>query len=302
MSDREIASAVLGCVGGAANVVANSLCMTRLRITVANPVAINRTSLDLVDGVLGTATRGTNGVEVVFGPKAVRGIFNEFSRLTGVSGDVDPQAGVRTHRSNLHVHISPGRRKSYVAQAEAQEERTAKAASADDTLDLTRLLEDDIEDEVEEPEAEKPARRLLVINGPNLNMLGIREPALYGKEDYAALLELCKEAAKNAGFVDCRCFQSNHEGAIVDEIQDAFGIFDGLVINPGAYTHTSVAILDAVKAIDIPTIEVHISKVEEREDFRQVSYIRQACLETITGLGIEGYRVAINHMAEHLGL
>ena len=302
MSDREIASAVLGCVGGAANVVANSLCMTRLRITVANPKAINRTSLDLVDGVLGTATRGTNGVEVVFGPKAVRGIFNEFSRLTGVSGDVDPQAGVRTHRSNLHVHISPGRRKSYVAQADAHEERAAKAASADDTLDLTRLLEDDIEDEVDEPKAEKPARRLLVINGPNLNMLGIREPALYGKEDYAALLELCKEAAKNAGFVDCRCFQSNHEGAIVDEIQDAFGIFDGLVINPGAYTHTSVAILDAVKAIDIPTIEVHISKVEEREDFRQVSYIRQACLETITGLGIEGYRVAINHMAEHLGL
>ena len=286
MSDREIASAVLGCVGGAANVVANSLCMTRLRITVANPKAINRTSLDLVDGVLGTATRGTNGVEVVFGPKAVRGIFNEFSRLTGVSGDVDPQAGVRTHRSNLHVHISPGRRKSYVAQADAHEERAAKAASADDTLDLTRLLEDDIEDEVDEPKAEKPARRLLVINGPNLNMLGIREPALYGKEDYAALLELCKEAAKNAGFVDCRCFQSNHEGAIVDEIQDAFGIFDGLVINPGAYTHTSVAILDAVKAIDIPTIEVHISKVEEREDFRQVSYIRQACLETITGLGI----------------
>ena len=110
MSDREIASAVLGCVGGAANVVANSLCMTRLRITVANPLAINRTSLDLIDGVLGTATRGINGVEVVFGPKAVRGIFNEFSRLTGVSGDRDPQAGVRTHQSNLHVHISPGRR------------------------------------------------------------------------------------------------------------------------------------------------------------------------------------------------
>ena len=303
MSDRKIASAVLGCVGGAANVVANSLCMTRLRITVANPLAINRTSLDLIDGVLGTATRGINGVEVVFGPKAVRGIFNEFSRLTGVSGDLDPQAGVRTHQSNLHVHSSPGRRKSYVAQADAQEERAAAARQDDlddDMLDLTRLLEDEPAEEDLEPDA--PALRMLVISGPNINMLGVREPDVYGKEDYAALLALCKDAAREAGFVDCRCFQSNHEGAIVDEIQDAYGIFDGLVINPGASTHTSIAILDAVKAIGIPTIEVHISKVEDREDFRQVSYIRQACLETITGLGIEGYRVAINHMAEHLGL
>lgn len=306
MSDREIASAVLGCVGGAGNVMANSLCMTRLRITVANPTAVNRASLDLIEGVLGTATRGTNGIEVVFGPKAVRGVFTEFTKLTGISEDYDPQAGVRAHSSNLHIHISPGRHKSYVAQADAQDERRLSfddlSVSDSGVLDLKGLLEDDPLPEEDEALDEFPARRLLVINGPNINMLGIREPDVYGKQDYIALLTLCKEAAHDAGFVDCRCFQSNYEGAIVDEIQDAYGVFDGLVINPGAFTHTSVAILDAIKAIGIPTIEVHISKVEEREDFRQVSYIRQACLETITGLGIEGYRVAINHLAEHLGL
>ena len=313
MSHRDVASAVLGCVGGSGNVIANSLCMTRLRITVANPTAINRSSIDLIDGVLGTATRGTNGIEVVFGPNIVKDVFDEFSKLTGIPNDFDPMAGFRRHHSNLHVHISPGRRKSFVAQAEANEQR--EDAQDDDMAQLAQLLEDDsadldvsLPDEVEaleeEPAEEKEHKtlRLLVINGPNINMLGIREPSVYGKQDFSALLELCKQTARNVGFADCRCFQSNHEGAIVDEIQDAYGIFDGLVINPGAYTHTSVAILDAVKAISIPTIEVHISKVEDREDFRQVSYIRQACLETITGLGIDGYRVAIEHMAAHLGL
>lgn len=312
MSYRDVASAVLGCVGGSGNVIANSLCMTRLRITVANPTAINRSSIDLIDGVLGTATRGTNGIEVVFGPNTVKNVFDEFSKLTGIPNDFDPMAGFRRHHSNLHVHISPGRRKSFVAQANALEQ---KDEQDDDMAQLAQLLEDEpvkvkadlpdndepLEDLSDDALAEK-ALRLLVINGPNINMLGIREPNVYGKQDFAALLELCKKTAHEVGFADCRCFQSNHEGAIVDEIQDAYGIFDGLVINPGAYTHTSIAILDAVKAISIPTIEVHISKVEEREDFRQVSYIRQACLETITGLGIDGYRVAIEHMADHLGL
>ena len=265
MSHRDVASAVLGCVGGSGNVIANSLCMTRLRITVANPTAINRSSIDLIDGVLGTATRGTNGIEVVFGPNIVKDVFDEFSKLTGIPNDFDPMAGFRRHHSNLHVHISPGRRKSFVAQAEANEQR--EDAQDDDMAQLAQLLEDDsadldvgLADEVEaleeEPaeEEEHKTLRLLVINGPNINMLGIREPSVYGKQDFSALLELCKQTARNVGFADCRCFQSNHEGAIVDEIQDAYGIFDGLVINPGAYTHTSVAILDAVKAISIPTI------------------------------------------------
>ena len=135
--------------------------------------------------------------------------------------------------------------------------------------------------------------KILVINGPNINMLGIREPDIYGKENYQTLLERIKAHAKEKG-IDLECFQSNHEGALVDKIQEAFGKADGIVINPGAYTHTSIAILDAVKAVGIPTVEVHISKVEEREAFRQISYVREACVATITGRGIQGYLDAID--------
>ena len=135
--------------------------------------------------------------------------------------------------------------------------------------------------------------KLLVINGPNINMLGIREPGIYGKESYQTLLEEIKEHAKKKA-ITVETYQSNHEGALVDKIQEAYGNFDGIVINPGAYTHTSIALLDAVKAVGIPTVEVHISKVEEREDFRQVSYIRAACIATITGKGIKGYLDAMD--------
>ena len=140
--------------------------------------------------------------------------------------------------------------------------------------------------------------KILVINGPNINMLGIREKHIYGSENYDALLELCKKTAAELG-VELECYQSNHEGDLVDKIQWAyFNGVDGIVINPAAYTHTSVAILDAVKAVSIPTVEVHISKVEEREDFRQVSYIRSACCKTITGHGIKGYAEAMEFLAK----
>ena len=139
--------------------------------------------------------------------------------------------------------------------------------------------------------------KILVINGPNLNMLGIQEPAHYGRETYADLLKKIKNHCHQKG-VEVTCFQSNHEGALVDEIQKAYGVMDGIVINPGAYTHTSIAILDAVKAVGIPTVEVHISKVEEREDFRQISYVRLACVKTITGHGTDGYLEAIDHLVE----
>ena len=141
--------------------------------------------------------------------------------------------------------------------------------------------------------------KLLVINGPNLNMLGIREPGHYGTENYQQLLEkiqrYCGEKGHEVSF-----FQSNHEGALVDAIQQAyFDKVEGIVINPAAYTHTSVAILDAVKSVSIPTVEVHISKVEQREDFRQVSYIRQACIGTISGQGTDGYLTAIDKLEAH---
>ena len=139
--------------------------------------------------------------------------------------------------------------------------------------------------------------KILVINGPNLNMLGIREPALYGRETYADLVAKIQRHCEKRG-VQVELFQSNHEGALVDKIQDAYGNAHGIVINPGAYTHTSIAILDAVKSVGLPTVEVHISKVEEREDFRQVSYIRLACVKTITGHGTDGYLEAIDFLIE----
>lgn len=142
--------------------------------------------------------------------------------------------------------------------------------------------------------------KVLIINGPNLNMLGIREPDIYGKETYATLETICRDAAKEFGFDMAEIFQSNHEGAIVDKIQEAYGTFDGIVINPAAYTHTSVAILDALKAVALPAVEVHISAVEEREDFRQVSYPGMACFATITGEGLNGYRHALQVLSEHL--
>jgi len=134
--------------------------------------------------------------------------------------------------------------------------------------------------------------KLLVINGPNLNMLGIREPGIYGTESYESLCRMVRDYAAERG-VEVELYQSNHEGDLVDKIQAAYGNTDGIVINPGAYTHTSVALLDAVKAVGIPTVEVHISDVNAREDFRKVSYIRAACAATISGHGLAGYTEAM---------
>lgn len=137
--------------------------------------------------------------------------------------------------------------------------------------------------------------KILVINGPNINMLGIREPGIYGKQTYADLLALLEQTAQEET-VTIDQFQSNHEGAIVDAIQAAYGNYDGIVINPAAYTHTSVAILDALKAVSIPAVEVHISDVDSREDFRQISYPGLYCEKTIKGQGIDGYRQAILYL------
>lgn len=139
--------------------------------------------------------------------------------------------------------------------------------------------------------------KILVLNGPNINMLGIREPGIYGKQSFADLLDLLDKTAIQYG-VELEQYQSNHEGALVDKIQDAFGMFDGIVINPAAYTHTSVAILDALKAVAIPAVEVHISDVDSRESFRQISYPGLACEKTIKGQGFDGYRQAIQYLKE----
>lgn len=137
--------------------------------------------------------------------------------------------------------------------------------------------------------------KILVINGPNINMLGIREPGVYGKQTFSDLLDLLKNTAMEYNIVVDQ-YQSNHEGCLVDKIQEAYGEYDGIVINPAGYTHTSVAILDALKAVNIPAVEVHISDVDSRESFRQISYAGMACKHTIKGQGINGYKQAIEYL------
>ncbi len=141
--------------------------------------------------------------------------------------------------------------------------------------------------------------KLLVINGPNINMLGVREPNIYGDKSYAALLTLIEDTCEKEG-ISVRCFQSNHEGAIVDEIQSAYQTYDAILINPAAYTHTSIAILDALKSVGLPTVEVHLSDIENREDFRRSSYISLAALKTIAGKGFDGYVDGILFLKKYL--
>ena len=140
--------------------------------------------------------------------------------------------------------------------------------------------------------------KILVINGPNINMVGIREPDIYGRQDFKALLALIAETAEEEG-LDVECYQSNHEGDLVDKIQEAYGVFDGIVINHGAYT--SIAILDALKAVSIPAVEVHLSDISELEEFRQISYAGMACVKTFKGLGFDGYVQALKYLKENHG-
>ena len=142
--------------------------------------------------------------------------------------------------------------------------------------------------------------KLLFLNGPNLNMLGIREPDIYGRQTYAALEDYIRDFCGELG-IECEIFQSNHEGVLVEAIQNAYGKMDGIVINPAAYTHTSVAILDALKAVSLPAVEVHLSDVSQRESFRQISYAGMACVKTYAGYGFKGYRLAAEYLKEHIG-
>ena len=298
----QIAQEVIAAVGGKENVTANEICMTRLRIRTEDPTLVDADQLTSTRGVLGIVQRGTKGIEVVFGPGKVEDVHEAIAGITGIESSDDP-FDAESAPSPLSVIVNEKQ-----APAAPQENAPANSSPAekDDLASVENLISllDGAEDgAAAEPDGDAGAEAaLLVINGPNINMLGIREPGIYGTEGYADLLQLCKDAAAEAGFTKCTCYQSNHEGDLVDAIQDAYGSYDGIVINPGAYTHTSIAILDAAKAVKLPIVEVHISKVEEREDFRQVSYIRQACFETITGMGIQGYRKAIHDLAEKLDL
>ena len=232
-------------------------------------------------------------------------------KLTGIEGVDDDFAGSGAPAAPLHVHITQNPLLgAALAAGEGDSARNeGDETSVEDLVSLLDTMDAPAADEgvAADPDEASPARaaapaRVLVINGPNINMLGIREPDIYGHDSYQDMLRICHEAARDAGFAECTCFQSNHEGDLIDAIQDAYGSYAGIVINPGAYTHTSIAILDAAKAVGLPMIEVHISKVDEREEFRKVSYIRAACFETIAGMGVEGYRKAMFDMAAHLGI
>lgn len=313
MGERRIAEEVVEAVGGASNVIASNMCMTRLRMTLCDARLVSKESLTEIKGVLGSVSRGERGLEVVLGPSLAKRVYGEFCDIVGSRAEKDPTLERPT--GNMRVVVSPARHHSYRAQADANARRGVLEGEDDDAvMALTELLDKGGSPQADDRESrlgDKAAvtvpspggateRSLLVVNGPNINMVGIREPGIYGTQTYADIVALCESAASEHGFSSCDVYQSNHEGDLVDRIQAAYGNVDAIAINPGAYTHTSVAILDALKAVSIPAIEVHISKIESREEFRQVSYVRHYCFETVTGLGIEGYRKAIADLAAHL--
>lgn len=303
MAKTDVAEQVLDALGGKDNVKANDICMTRLRILTEEPDLIDLNRLRSIRGVLGTVRRGSNGVEIVFGPGSINEVSNDIVRLTGIEPSYSAFRGSSSApEDSISVQINGHAPIPKAVRAAV----AVKKPLASTHIEPNASSEEDGEDEMEELASlleatdAASANRLLVVNGPNINMLGVREPKIYGRRTYSDLVRLCRTAAREAGFSECRCFQSNHEGDLVDVIQAAYGEFEGIVINPAAYTHTSVALLDALKSVALPTIEVHISKVDEREDFRQVSYVRAACFETIVGMGLEGYRKAIQDMAAYL--
>lgn len=290
MSNREIAEAILSALGGHGNIRACGICATRLRIIVRDMSSVELDALMDIRGVLGIFKKGCCGIELVLGPRLVIGVSEALFELTGIRSSMEDLSPFNAPPAQESLSIRINTSKGVGEKAPPDDE--LDEGIEDDLGELLRAAEDN----------DLPKTSLLVINGPNINMLGIREPELYGSESYQRLLKLCEEAARDAGFDSCTCMQSNHEGDLIDCIQQARGVHDAIVINPAAYTHTSVALLDALKAVQIPAVEVHISDVDAREEFRRISYVRTACIATISGHGVEGYREAIELLAGHLGI
>jgi 3-dehydroquinate dehydratase-2 len=292
MDTRYTAQTLVEALGGKDNIVLVDTCMTRLRLTLVNLDLMDRKRIEALHKVLGLRVKDQTHVEIVFGPATIGRVATEFAQLIGRDIETvscpEPAPSPGAHTAPV---VRAGRRQSYAAQ------RAARAGlSQEDAHELERLFANGTFDNAESD------KRLLVLNGPNLNLLGVREPEIYGVRTYTDLVALCQSAGMSAGFAQVICKQSNHEGVLVDEIQAARTMFDGIVLNPAAYTHTSVALLDALHAVQVPCVEVHISHVNERESFRQVSYVREACLATIEGEGFDGYVHAIDILATHLGL
>ena len=328
MSNDDIAAAVLECVGGFSNVEGNSLCATRLRITLRDVGKVNRNALHSINGVLGLADRGASGIEVVFGPNLVRGVYRSFERLTGLFSRDHNAAEPRKSSTNFQVKITPetpGAPLVRGAGARGTTEEIVPPPPIDDDtnallemLDVPRVIrssgrasaptpdedeetEDAIQEQTDDAVQEQDLRpRLVVVNGPNVNLYG--QGASQEDESYATLLEVCRASALDAGFACCDCYQSNHEGDLIDCIQDACGAADAIVINAGGYAYSSIALLDALIYADIPAIEVQLPRPIEGNGLPWQSYVGRACLTTITGQGVEGYRIAIYDLAQHLGM
>lgn len=312
MSNDDIAAAVLECVGGFGNVTGNSLCATRLRISLNDQSLADQNALHSIKGVLGIAERGDSGIEVVFGPNLVRGVYQAFSRLTGPMAHKDAKEAEEPPlrpNGNFRVKITPetpGRPQVQTVIATPSVVPTPVEDNITNAL-LERLEATEAPDEAEDDDIAtlldlEVGSHLLVINGPNINLLGTLDSSVYGSDDFNALLSLCHQSAREAGFASCECYQSNHEGDLIDCVQDAFDRFDAIVINPGAYAYTSIALLDALKGVQLPAIEVRLCDQSAREDFRQHSYVRMGCIDSIEGHGIQGYREAIFALARHLGI
>ena len=249
-----------------------------LKVQISNPKASSqRTQAQQLKPMLHQTT---------FDPHHVNRMTSEAEELTKMLLENDKKISLNkiAHRKALHTSNAGGK----------QQKKTHTIASSEKTS--TREFKDH---KTCATEALLPYH-ILILNGPNINMLGIREPTLYGRSSYEQLIQLCKHTAKELGFASCKCYQSNHEGDLVDMIQQAYGNYQGIVFNPGAYTHTSIALLDALKAVNIPTVEVHITNIDERDEFRKISYIRAACFKSIIGEGIDGYKQAICALATKL--
>lgn len=286
MDKCEVARLVLQTLGGRGNVLTNAVCMTRLRVTLSDPTIVDFESLGDIQGVLGTALRSQNGIEVVFGPRVIDGIYREFTKLTGISASPDDLFPMSRQDSNMRVQIHTNR-----SVTRTSTESSNQPLIDDHEMSVLEDLFGGLDDEPEDKPAAK-ALRLVVINGPNINMLGVPANGS-SSEDYPALLELCKQTAQEAGFARCDCFQSNHEGDLVDIIQDAYGVCDAIVINPGAYGSSS-ALQDALQAVGIPSAEVHLHRLDSQDA------VASACVTSVTGLGIPGYQEAILTLADYL--
>lgn len=312
MSNDDIAAAVLECVGGFPNVTGNSLCATRLRISLFDRSVVDRNALHSINGVLGIVDRGTSGIEVVFGPNLVRGVFRSFERLIGPLARHSEEATETIRpRHNFRVQITPetpGAPEVIVTDSRPVPEPEADVLD-DDTSALLEMLEQEPEvageaatgeEDVLPAEADetRPSTRpcLLVVNGPNVNLLGIGGEST----DFQDLHELCERCAEEAGFASCLLYQSNHEGDLIDRIQDAYGAVDAIVINAAAYAYSSRALADALRMVRIPAYEVLLDHLAAED--RGTSCVQGACLGSVDDQGVEGYRTAIIELARHLGL